>query len=100
MYKETLRKSNRTESLMNQEMSTSNGIKGLAHASAYHAQDKFKVNRICDAFLDALKGRLNTNLQNVVTAHFCKSPPDLDAGLSLVAKLRGEFNASSFTFLN
>ncbi|KAI9873813.1 MAG: hypothetical protein M1830_010585 [Pleopsidium flavum] len=90
MYKETLRNPNRTESLMNQEVSALKGIDGFAHASAYHAQDKSKINRICDAFLNALKGRLDTNLQNVVTAHVCKSPPDLDAGLSLVAKLRGE----------
>ncbi|KAL1960232.1 hypothetical protein VTO42DRAFT_8775 [Malbranchea cinnamomea] len=47
-----------------------------------------KVNRICDGFLSALSGRIDTNLQNLVTAHVCKSPPDLDAGLQLVAKLR------------
>ncbi|KAF7114330.1 hypothetical protein CNMCM5793_008282 [Aspergillus hiratsukae] len=47
-----------------------------------------KVNRICDAFLATLEKRLDTNLHNLVTAHVCKSPPDLEAGLQLVARLR------------
>lgn len=49
-----------------------------------------KVNRICKAFLDVLlPSRLSTNLQNIVTAYVCKSPPDHDAALLLIAKLRG-----------
>ena len=47
-----------------------------------------KVNRICDAFLDGLKDRTSTHFQNVVTAHVCKTPPDLDSGLSQIAGLR------------
>lgn len=47
-----------------------------------------KVNRICDAFLDALRDRTSTHFQNVVTAHVCKIPPDLDAGLTQIAGLR------------
>ncbi|PYH47499.1 Elongator subunit IKI3 [Aspergillus saccharolyticus JOP 1030-1] len=47
-----------------------------------------KVNRICDAFLTTLEKRLDTNLHNLITAHVCKSPPDLEAGLQLVARLR------------
>lgn len=49
-----------------------------------------KVNRICDAFLYALKNRTSTHFQNVVTAHVCKAPPDLDAGLSQIAGLRSK----------
>ncbi|KAH0358198.1 IkappaB kinase complex, IKAP component, partial [Aureobasidium melanogenum] len=49
-----------------------------------------KINRVCDAFLDVLRNRTSTHLQNIITAHVCKSPPDLDAGLSLIAKLREE----------
>lgn len=49
-----------------------------------------KVNAICDAFLAVLQNRMDTNLQNLVTAHVCKSPPDLEAGLELVAGLRGK----------
>lgn len=49
-----------------------------------------KVNRICNAFLDALKDRTSTHFQNVVTAHVCKAPPDLDAGLTQIAGLRSK----------
>lgn len=46
-----------------------------------------KVNRICDAMLEVLKHRTNTNLQNIITANVCKSPPALDDGLLVVAGL-------------
>ncbi|GAM82828.1 hypothetical protein ANO11243_008140 [Dothideomycetidae sp. 11243] len=46
------------------------------------------VNRICDGFLKALESRRDSHLQNIVTSHVCKSPPDLPAGLRLVADLR------------
>lgn len=49
-----------------------------------------KVNRICNAFLDALKNRTSTHFQNVVTAHVCKAPPDLEAGLTQIAGLRSK----------
>lgn len=49
-----------------------------------------KVNRICDAFLEVLKTRTATNLQNIITANVCKSPPALDDGLLVVAKLMKE----------
>lgn len=49
-----------------------------------------KVNRICDAFLDVLRDRTSTHFQNVVTAHVCKTPPDLDAGLTQIAGLRSK----------
>ena len=49
-----------------------------------------KVNRICDALLRILRKRTATNLQNVITAHVCKNPPDLDAGLVEIARLRQE----------
>lgn len=59
-----------------------------------------KVNAICDAFLAVLQYRMDTNLQNLVTAHVCKSPPDLEAGLELVAGLRGKSNFVSCTTLH
>ncbi|PBP19397.1 IKI3 family protein [Diplocarpon rosae] len=46
-----------------------------------------KVNRICDAFLEVLNTRTTVNLQNIITAHVCKSPPALDDGLLVVAQL-------------
>ena len=48
-----------------------------------------KINRICDAFLSTLEKRLDTNLHNLITAHVCKFPPDLESGLQLAARLRG-----------
>jgi elongator complex protein 1 len=48
-----------------------------------------KVNRICDGFLAALEKRSDSNLHNLITAHVCKLPPDLESGLRLVARLRG-----------
>lgn len=52
---------------------------------------KSKVNSICDAFLGALQRRASTHVQNIVTSHVCKSPPDLDGGLLEVAKLQSKF---------
>ena len=49
-----------------------------------------KVNRICTAVLDVLKSRTATNLQNIITANVCKSPPALDDGLLVVAQLMKE----------
>ncbi|KAI9371538.1 IKI3 family-domain-containing protein [Aspergillus egyptiacus] len=49
-----------------------------------------KVNRICDGFLAVLEKRSDTNLHNLITAHVCKQPPDLESGLRLVARLRDE----------
>jgi len=47
-----------------------------------------KVNRLCDAFLHVLQKRHGTNLQNVITATVCKVPPDIKAGLAVIANLR------------
>ncbi|KAJ5320331.1 hypothetical protein N7508_000614 [Penicillium antarcticum] len=52
------------------------------------AKKESKINQICDAFLATLQTRVDTNLQNIITAHVCKSPPDLEAGLGLAAGLR------------
>lgn len=50
-----------------------------------------KINKICDAFLATLQTRVDTNLQNMITAHVCKSPPDMEAGLALAAGLRSKY---------
>ncbi|KAG5982359.1 hypothetical protein E4U55_002025 [Claviceps digitariae] len=49
-----------------------------------------KVNTVCDAILKGLQARKATHLQNIITAHVCKSPPALDDGLTLVAELMQE----------
>ncbi|CAK4027346.1 kinase complex, IKAP component [Lecanosticta acicola] len=78
LYKETLK------------ASVGNETNGLLEGHEPHQppSQSSKVNQICDAFLKALSGQESTHLQNVVSAHVCKNPPDLEAGLSLVADLR------------
>ncbi|KAI4115469.1 MAG: hypothetical protein LQ345_003927 [Seirophora villosa] len=48
-----------------------------------------KVNKICNAFLEALSSR-KANVKNMITAQVCKNPPDLDAGLTEIVRLRGK----------
>lgn len=79
MYKQTLNLDQKT-----QDHATSHPLpRSVEHCTS-------KVNRICDAFLDVLKQRPTTNLQNVITAYVCKVPPNLDAGLKEIARLRLE----------
>jgi len=77
MYRETL------------SQQSEDGSRKSATQGATSAKDgrQGKVGRICNAFLDVLRRRMSTNLQNVITAHVCKVPPDLDAGLSEIARL-------------
>jgi elongator complex protein 1 len=49
-----------------------------------------KLNRVCDAFLKAFQARGQKYLQSIITAHVCKSPPDLDAGLSMIGELQSK----------
>lgn len=77
MYEETLKIAN------------TGGRQGSAGDEHITTSVNSKVNQICDAFLDVLQTRTSTNLQNIITAHVCKSPPDLEAGLTVVARLRG-----------
>jgi len=49
-----------------------------------------KVNAVCDAVLQRLRTQKNANLQNIITAHVCKTPPALDDGLLVVAELMEE----------
>lgn len=46
-----------------------------------------KVNKIADAFVTALKSMPSTYLQNTITAHVSKRPPDLNSALTLVSSL-------------
>ena len=58
------------------------------HPEASGTTHNGKVNRICDAFLSVLESKASTNLQNIITAHVCKIPPDFNTALQLVADLR------------
>ena len=75
MYKETLRV---TDGTAGEEASKMSPI----------VTPTTKTNRICDAFLEILKDKSSGHLQNSVSAHVCKLPPDLDAGLMQIAMLR------------
>ena len=46
-----------------------------------------KINTVCDAVLENLRGKKNANPQNIITAHVCKAPPALEDGLRVVAEL-------------
>ncbi|EXJ85200.1 hypothetical protein A1O3_05875 [Capronia epimyces CBS 606.96] len=50
--------------------------------------DSNKVNRIADAFISTLAHKPAAYLQNIITAHVSKRPPDLNSALSLVSSLR------------
>lgn len=76
MYKETLRTTSNHKNIQGQ----SSVPKPESRAS--------KVNMICAAFLEALRERTSTHLQNIITAHVCKNPPDLEAGLTEISKLQ------------
>ena len=52
--------------------------------------DVSKINKICDAFLVAFRDRPMTHVQNIVSTHVCKNPPDLEAGLSMIARLQSK----------
>lgn len=60
---------------------------------AHQSQDAIdsKVNRICDTFLTTLEQPQyrNSHLQNIITAHVCKVPADLESGLEMIGKLQG-----------
>ena len=75
----------KVEVLLEEPMTRMNG-QSLLEASS--TMQSGKVNRICDAFLSALKNKASTNSQNIITAHVCKRPPDFNAALQLVADLR------------
>ena len=85
MYKDTVAAKGATR-----DADAPQGPLGKAENISPNRDDTSKVNRICDAFLAILNTRVDTNLQNIITAHVCKVPPDLDAGLTRIGSLRRE----------
>lgn len=47
-----------------------------------------KVNTICDNLISALGRKGAAYLPNIITAHVCKRPPDVNSALTLVSSLR------------
>jgi elongator complex protein 1 len=72
---------------------TDGATQSLPTPESAFAPNSSKINRICDAFLEVLKTRTATNLQNVITANVCKSPPALEDGLLVVAQFMDEDEA-------
>jgi elongator complex protein 1 len=82
MYKET-------RTLSDIQKGLTNGANGFTPPEISLVKSS-KINRICDAVLEVLKARAATNLQNIITANVCKSPPALEDGLLVVAQLMKE----------
>ncbi|TVY86739.1 Elongator complex protein, partial [Lachnellula willkommii] len=81
MYKET-----RVASELENPSAAAIGTNGVVSQESGLVKSS-KVNKICDAVLEVLRTRTATNLQNIITANVCKSPPALDDGLQVVAQL-------------
>lgn len=48
------------------------------------------IAKICDAFIEELKKRdIAKYVNSILTAHVVKTPPDHEAGLGLLLRLRG-----------
>jgi elongator complex protein 1 len=75
------------ETLAPEETLRTNGVAN-ENADSHTPIVSSKMNRICDAFLHEFQVNSATRLQNIVTAHVCKNPPDLESGLRLVSELR------------
>ena len=60
-------------------------------SSKSHLNEKSqnKVNRICNALLYFFQDQDGRYLQNEITAHTCKVPPDLETALRTVSTYRG-----------
>ena len=75
MYRDTVRP-------VDEESQGTDAIKQI------HLNHGSKVNRICEEFLKVLVDRPPEYLQNVLSAHVCKVPPDMNAALQEIAELR------------
>lgn len=84
MYKDTRPSKNQQLGIPNQD---------AANAATSTTGTTSKVNSICDAVLKTLQAHKNANLQNIITAHVCRSPPALDDALQMVAGLMSEDEA-------
>lgn len=82
LYQDTLR---RSEGLQVLATDTLNTIAPKPNGLLFSPTDTDKVNKICNALLSVLDP--TKHLRSIITAHVCKKPPDLEAGLHLVSNL-------------
>ncbi len=90
MYKETA-----PAKIQDQANEVMDKAPGLSNGISTTSSGKSKINMICDGFLAVLADRMPKHLQNLVTAYVSKSPPDIDAGLTAIAKLQGKVRSVS-----
>ncbi|KAI9680544.1 MAG: hypothetical protein M1817_003984 [Caeruleum heppii] len=88
MYRETLPATERRD-----QMQDGIDTNETTQTSSAAVQNVSKVDRICDALLGVLGTRLPSHLQNMITAHVCKIPPNLEEGLTLIGRLRQDDSA-------
>ncbi|KAF2809632.1 IkappaB kinase complex, IKAP component [Mytilinidion resinicola] len=70
--------------------SSTNGVIPNGTVKTVSIGKSSKLNRVCDAFLKAFQACGQKYLQSIITAHVCKNPPDLDAGLSMIGELQAQ----------
>lgn len=88
LYKNTLSKNETRDSAQGKLMLGWHGQLNGPETRTAHTNQDGKVNRVCNAFLSCLRPSTAKHIQNIITAHVCKSPPDLVSALELVASLR------------
>lgn len=97
MYKDTAQSQDETPT-SKAPNSTISGVTSVEDTASITVTSKTsKVNSICDRFLTHLTtGSKPTakTLRNIITAHVCKQPPDLEAGLFVIATLQSSQSGS------
>lgn len=63
-------------------------VNGTSTPATASTSNRNKVNTICDSLISALEKKDAAYLPNIITAHVCKRPPDVNAALTLVSSLR------------
>ncbi|KAK9473310.1 IKI3 family-domain-containing protein [Dipodascopsis tothii] len=93
IYKETLTREPASEApiFVPAEMGATQATKATAAAASPQAGEK--INRVCDAVLGVLREEyMTTHVQSIITAYVCKSPPDIDSALVLLAEMADNNN--------
>ena len=67
--------------------SSTDSVQGNGELKSAPSQSTGKVNRICTALIPILNARSSAYLQNIITAHTSKRPPDFTSALTLVSNL-------------
>ena len=88
LFLSQLREEDVSKTMYRETLKGDEGSNQLSISKESFSSRTSKINRICDGFLQVLHKKSSEYLQNIVSAHVCKSPPELDAGLIEIATLR------------